>query len=233
MDALPAALDITPPPSPRHGTIDVELRGLACSYAHLRVLDARAQARLCTSLAMQGQRHPVLVVRRKAGRYMLIDGYLRVDGRCWRTRPRPCRGVVRAHGAMKSLLPLARANKAHCERLCEQLGDTRLSMRWLGHLYAAYRAGGAEQRERIANAPLLFLEAKRAITRAEPDGAGGVLVRALDSASLALVRTADSAKRAWNLEPPSLFRAPVERAVSRWAHAYEALVRHVEEPRAV
>ncbi len=32
-------------------------------------------------------------------------------------------GRVPAHGAMKSLVPLARANKAHCERLVKALGD--------------------------------------------------------------------------------------------------------------
>lgn len=306
MDALAAEVDIPPPPSPRHGTIEVELRSLDRSYAHLRVRDRSAQARLCTSLGMQGQRHPVLVVRREAARYVLIDGHLRVDGLvrlgrdtvmaqvlemsesealsyCYRMQTAGHRsaledgwlvaelheqgqsltqigdaldrsvswvsrrlglsralpekassavrqGVVPAHGAMKSLLPLARANKAHCARLCEQLGQTRLSTRQLGQIYGAYRRGDAEQRERIANAPLLFLEAKRAIERAEPEGAACALVRALDGASLALVRAADSARRAWSLEPPSLSSAPVEQAGARCTQAYEALVRHLEEP---
>jgi hypothetical protein len=131
---------------------------------------------------------------------------------------------------MKSLVPLARANKVHCDRLSEQLGDARLSTRQLGQIYAAYRAGDAEQRERIANAPLLFLEAKQAITRPEPDGAAGALVRALDAASLSLKRAADSANRAWQLDPPSLSSAAVERAGARCTDVYEALMRQLEEP---
>lgn len=307
MDALPAALEPAPPSaSPRHGPIDVELRCLERSYAHLRVLDPRVQARLSASLSLEGQRHPVLVVRREVARYVLIDGYHRVDGLArlgrdtvvalvlamsepealsychrmqsaghrsaledgwlvaelhqrgqsltqigqgldrsvsWVSRrlglsralPEKASAVVRrggvpAHGAMKSLVPLARANEVHCERLCDQLGEARLSTRQLGQIYAAYRAGDAEQRERIANAPLLWLEAKRAITRPEPDGAAGALVRALEAASLSLQRAADSARRAWRLDPPSLSNAAVERAGARCTHAYEALVRHLEEP---
>lgn len=307
MDALAAALDMAPESaSPCRGTLDIELRCLDRSYAHLRVLDPRVRARLCASLSLEGQRHPVLVVGRELGRYVLIDGYHRVDGlvrlghdtvkallldmsepealsychrmqsavqrsaledgwlvaelhqqgqslaqigqalnrsTSWVSRrlglaralPEKASAVVRrgaipAHGAMKSLVPLARANKVHCERLCEQLGDARLSTRQIGQIYAAYRAGDVEQRERIANAPLLFLEAKRAITRLEPDGAAGALVHALDAASLSLQRAADSARRAWRLEPPSLSNAAVERAGARCTHAYEELVRHLEEP---
>jgi ParB-like chromosome segregation protein Spo0J len=140
------------------------------------------------------------------------------------------RGVVPAHGAMKSLLPLARANRAQCETLCERLGSTRLSTRQLASLYAAWRAGSAEQRERITQAPLLFLEAKRAASRELPDGAAGVVVRLLDGARTALDRAGEGALRAGHLDPSALSSVPVERALGRCTDAYETLVRHLEEP---
>jgi hypothetical protein len=131
---------------------------------------------------------------------------------------------------MKSLLPLARANRAQCETLCERLGSTRLSTRQLASLYAAWRAGSAEQRERITQAPLLFLEAKRAASRELPDGAAGVVVRLLDGARTALDRAGEGALRAGHLDPSALSSVPVERALGRCTDAYETLVRHLEEP---
>lgn len=141
-------------------------------------------------------------------------------------------GIVPAHGAMKSLVPMARANRSHCEVLCERLGDGRVSTRQLGALYAAWRAGDAEQRARIIASPRLFLEAARAVTPTRPDGVAGVLVRDLDAARAALARATDGAMRAWSIEPPALSSAPVARALGRCTDAYEALVRHMEEPHA-
>jgi ParB-like nuclease domain len=288
------------------GPIEVEIACLDRNYAHLRVREAGVQARLCTSLSMHGQRHPVLVVRGEPGRYVLIDGYQRVSGlsqlardtvlalvldlreeqalmychrmqtsshrsaledgwllaelcehgqslsqiaagldrsvswvsrRLGLSRALPAkavvavrRGIVPAHGAMKSLVPLARANEAHCELLCERLGEQRLSSRQIGALYAAYKSGDAELRERIAEAPLLFLEAKRAITHPSPEGAAGVVVRDLHAACAALVRAQDSVLRAFRLDPSCLCNAAVERARTRCTNAYETLVRHLEEP---
>jgi len=298
--------DIASPPLPPSPSIlEVELRLLDCSYAHLRVVEPAALGRLAASLSVEGQRHPVLVVRRQAGRYALIDGYRRVRAlermggdtvtalvlgleepealaychrmatagrrsaleegwlvtelleqgqslaqisagldrsvswvsrRIGLSRALPDkaaeavrRAVVSPHGAMKSLLPLARANRAQCERLCERLGHVRLSTRQLAALYAAWRAGDAEQRERIVEAPLLLLEAQRAVTRELPGGVAGALVRDINAARAALVRAADGAVRAWSIEPTVLASTPVTRALGGCTDAYEALVRRMEE----
>ena len=43
-------------------------------------------------------------------------------------------------------------------------------------------------------------------------------------------RLRHGAVRAWSVEPPALTSTPVARALGRCTDAYEALVRHMEEP---
>lgn len=59
--------------------ITLELNQLVLRYADLRVTDRGREGRMAASLATEGQREPVLVVE-EGGRYLLIDGYLRVSG---------------------------------------------------------------------------------------------------------------------------------------------------------
>jgi ParB family chromosome partitioning protein len=86
------------------------------------------------------------------------------------------RAQVPAQAAMKSLVPLARAKRAHCERLVTQLEGRSISVRQLETLYQGWRASDAEQRERLVEHPWLYLKA-RDETRAEepvpepPEGA--------------------------------------------------------------
>lgn len=78
-------------------------------------------------------------------------------------------GTVPAHAAMKYLVPLARANKAQCAQLVAGLGDTRMSDRELGALYAAWRRADGAGRRRIVSEPLLVLRALAAMTEAAED----------------------------------------------------------------
>jgi ParB family chromosome partitioning protein len=68
-------------------------------------------------------------------------------------------GQLCAQGAMKALVPLARANTAHCVKLVEALGGRPISARQLQRVVSAWRRGDAEQKERIAAHPLLFAQA--------------------------------------------------------------------------
>jgi ParB/RepB/Spo0J family partition protein len=70
-------------------------------------------------------------------------------------------GEIVAHGAVKYLVPLARAKRSDCEGLVAAVADARLSSRDLGHLYTAWRDGTAKTRERLLAAPLVFLKAIR------------------------------------------------------------------------
>lgn len=68
------------------------------------------------------------------------------------------RGVIGAHGAAKYLVPLARANREACLELVAAIGSTRLSSRDLGILYTAYQTGNWVTRQRVLEAPLVFLK---------------------------------------------------------------------------
>lgn len=68
-------------------------------------------------------------------------------------------GELAAHGAVKYLVPLARANKTDCEGLVAAIATARLSSRDLGALYGAWRDGTTKTRQRVIEAPLVMLKA--------------------------------------------------------------------------
>lgn len=88
-------------------------------------------------------------------------------------------GALPAHAAMKHLVPLARANAAACERLVAAIAGKGLTNRQIGQLYAAWRDGLPAVRERVLEAPLLFLKARHAVG-AVPEDEGRLLMDDLD-----------------------------------------------------
>jgi ParB family transcriptional regulator, chromosome partitioning protein len=72
-------------------------------------------------------------------------------------------GSMPAHAAMKYLVPLARANRASCERLVVNLGREAVTEREAQCLYTAWRTADAVLRERIEQHPRLFLQAEEAV----------------------------------------------------------------------
>jgi ParB/RepB/Spo0J family partition protein len=293
-------------PAPTAGTVPLECHALVRTYAHLRVREPGAEARLVASLAEVGQQSPVLAVRDADRRAVLIDGYRRVralerlgrdtvdaivlglseadaliychrqetsrrrsvleDGwllrelrgqgptlralgealhrsTSWISRrlglvqalPESVeeavrRGVVPPHSAMKSLVPLARANKGHCEELVRRLGAERITTRQMAQLYAAWRAGNDEQKERVVTAPLLSLRAAQGVTPAEPRDELGWLVRALGATGEACVRVQMRLERAARVDPRAAQAARVQRAWSSLVTAWEGLHAQMEEP---
>jgi ParB/RepB/Spo0J family partition protein len=91
-------------------------------------------------------------------------------------------GRIGAHGAQRSVVPLARANREHAERLVANLGGLRPTTRQLATLYLAWRVGDAETRERIVDHPELFLKAQDAEPPREVDAVTD-LVRAIETIS--------------------------------------------------
>lgn len=69
-------------------------------------------------------------------------------------------GALPAHGAMKFLVPMARAKDSDCVRLVMALGQTRPSTRDLGALYATWAAGNQKTRELVVTKPLAVLQAR-------------------------------------------------------------------------
>ena len=60
--------------------MQVEISQLELRYAQLRIRDAAQRSKLLASLAQDGQQSPVMVVVAEAAeRYVLIDGYARVE----------------------------------------------------------------------------------------------------------------------------------------------------------
>ena len=216
--------------------MQLEFQQLDLRYRELRVVDRERDARLLASLAGIGQKTPVLVVCSVDDRYVLIDGYRRVDAlnrlkadtvealllpitepeglilshrmasscrksaleegwllrelehghgmsrgelaskllrsSSWVSRrlglvevlPASVQEAVRAgkigpHAAMKSLLPLARANKEACETLVKNLGAAGAAVRQMDELWRGWRKGSEEDRERIVSHPALYLAA--------------------------------------------------------------------------
>ena len=61
--------------------MDLEWHQLDLRHRHLRLPDPPRRARLMSSLATEGQTHPVVVIAAEASadRFVLVDGYLRVE----------------------------------------------------------------------------------------------------------------------------------------------------------
>lgn len=91
-------------------------------------------------------------------------------------------GEIVAHGAVKYLVPLARAKKSDCEGLVAAVAAARLSSRDLGLLYTAWRDGTTRSRERLLAAPLVFLKAIKEAQAGRPSdpGPGQKLLNDLD-----------------------------------------------------
>lgn len=72
------------------------------------------------------------------------------------------RGLLCPQAAMKSLVPLARANVSHCEQLVASLAGAAPTVRELDQLWRAWRGANPAVRERIVSDPQLFLRAVNA-----------------------------------------------------------------------
>jgi len=70
-------------------------------------------------------------------------------------------GQIAAHAAMRSLVPLARANRKHCERLAKAIAPLSLSSRDVEELVRAFRRGNQRLRSRLLECPTLFLRSRQ------------------------------------------------------------------------
>lgn len=77
-------------------------------------------------------------------------------------------GAIPAHAAMKHLVPLARAKREDCERLCEALAPLRPSTRQIARVCAAFAVGDSRARAVLLGDPGVFLRAQEAAARPAP-----------------------------------------------------------------
>jgi ParB/RepB/Spo0J family partition protein len=70
-------------------------------------------------------------------------------------------GRIVSHAAQKYLVPLARANRAHAERLSHAINGLSLSSRQVGALYIAYQQADSEGKELIVERPELVVRARQ------------------------------------------------------------------------
>ena len=67
-------------------------------------------------------------------------------------------GKLCAYGAMKYLLPLARAKRSDCEELTTKIASTGMSSRQLEKVYKGWKRGTKETRSKIISKPYLYLQ---------------------------------------------------------------------------
>jgi ParB/RepB/Spo0J family partition protein len=79
-------------------------------------------------------------------------------------------GELKAHAAMKYLLPVARANREDALQLAAAIAGKALSTRQVGELYQGYRSRSAKTRELVLSDPQLYLRSREECQR-PPDAA--------------------------------------------------------------
>ncbi len=141
-------------------------------------------------------------------------------------------GAIPSRAALRSLVPLARANAAHCEQLVAGIAGAELSVRAIERLYIGWREGDAEQRERLVAHPLLWLRAEQVHREApSPDPTVATAVEAtlkdIDVAGAICRRVRRRLVR--GLAPPPESHALFARAWRETRLAFEALGEQLEE----
>lgn len=132
-------------------------------------------------------------------------------------------GTIGAHGAAKYLVPLARANREACLELVAALGSTRLSSRDLGILYMSYQAGNWVTRQRLLEAPLVFLKSYK-----EAQAAPQVEPGPSDSLLTDLELLSSTARRADRRVRAGLLRNLPEKERQDLAHLLDQSRREIE-----
>jgi len=144
------------------------------------------------------------------------------------------RGTVSPHAAMRSFLPLARANREACVKVVVGLEGERLTTREAALLYDSFRKGDAETRARIVEAPRMLLAAAAA-TKAgagekapKRDDDAGRLAKELGSAASLVWRAKATLERALVVDRWVQRDDDVKQGFRRVTDAYAALARRFD-----
>jgi ParB/RepB/Spo0J family partition protein len=85
------------------------------------------------------------------------------------------KGKLSSHGAMKYLVPLARAKRSDCDELSTNLTKRRISSREMEQIYVSWKGGDKEHRKRVVAKPLLFLRATNELKKPSINTKGDAL----------------------------------------------------------
>jgi ParB/RepB/Spo0J family partition protein len=139
-------------------------------------------------------------------------------------------GEIAPHVAMKYLVPVARANVEHCERMAVSIASHKFSTREAGELYAAWRDTSPQMRNRILENPALFLKARQAIHKQKPETGSAIAVLLRDLEMLPAI--AHRAGRRWRQTAGLMDDTNIDRArqcVANALNELQHLVRRLEQ----
>jgi ParB family transcriptional regulator, chromosome partitioning protein len=132
-------------------------------------------------------------------------------------------GEITPHVAMKFLVPVARANIEHCERMAGAFARHKFSSREAGELYAAWRDTSTQMRNRILEEPALFLKARREIDKQKPETEPAAAVLLRDLAMVSAI--ANRAGRRWRQTAALMDGIDIDKACHCVNHALDELGR--------
>jgi ParB family chromosome partitioning protein len=140
-------------------------------------------------------------------------------------------GAIRAHAAMKYLVPLARANRADAEQLAETVAPLRLSTRQMGVLYAAWSSASRAMREQIRKDPALVLRAHAEVrrTRERPETPGQHLLRDLDALSALAGKAYQRVRRGELYSSLALERDEIKQTFEQTSREITRLLEHMRK----
>jgi ParB/RepB/Spo0J family partition protein len=124
-------------------------------------------------------------------------------------------GKLTAQIALRYLVPVARINVEHCQRMAQAFAEPTWTTRQAGELYQAWRQANGVVRERILTEPKLFRKAQ-----APP--------RTLDKELNQITAIAQRALA--QLESPPSNRAAIRRKIERATELLQELQQRIEEP---
>ena len=142
------------------------------------------------------------------------------------------RGAVCAHAAQKVLVPLARANASHCERVAAVFAEERWSSRQIAQWWRAWRAADGAARERLVAAPSLYLRTVATIGRGvalPPETPEGRAASSLGAASSACWRARTQLARLLGDHPEVSAHPAVQAASTQARSAWVSLEKALEE----
>ena len=137
-----------------------------------------------------------------------------------------------AHAAQKVLVPLARANASHCERVAAVFAEERWSSRQIAQWWRAWRAADGAARERLVAAPSLYLRTVATIGRGvalPPETPEGRAASSLGAASSACWRARTQLARLLGDHPEVSAHPAVQAASTQARSAWVSLEKALEE----